>query len=215
MKSNWARARRFVGSCAGGLVVFAAAALGQTGSIAGRVVTVQSNPAPDARVELLELRRQSPVDADGRFRFAGIPVGSYLVQATSPRFGDALARVGVSAGAEQDVTLTLERAVHREQVVVSASAEARRPEEVVQPVGSLGPGAVGADLDDYRGHALESTRYHCDDLRTRGEPSGHPGTRRRSDPHAGERYRRGRCLEHEPRSITPSRRKCSAPIASR
>ena len=134
MKSNWTRARRFVVSCAGGLVVFAASALGQTGSLAGRVVSAEGNPTPDARVELLELRRQSPVDADGRFRFDAVPIGSYLVQATSPRFGDSVARVIVSAGAEQTVTLSLERAVHREQIVVSASAEARRPEEVVQPV---------------------------------------------------------------------------------
>jgi iron complex outermembrane receptor protein len=134
MKSNWTRARRLVGSCAGSLVMFAAAALGQTGSIAGRVVSAEGNPTPDARVELLELRRQSPVDADGRFRFDAVPLGSYLLQATSPRFGEAVSRVVVAAGAEQPVTLTLERAVHREQVVVSASAEARRPEEVVQPV---------------------------------------------------------------------------------
>ncbi|HEV8611786.1 MAG TPA: TonB-dependent receptor [Thermoanaerobaculia bacterium] len=134
MIRNLARARRLIGLLAGGLVVFAAATLGQTGSIAGRVVTAEGNPAPDARVELLELRRQSAVDADGRFRFDAIPVGSYLLQATSPRFGDSVARVVVPAGAQPDVTLTLERAVHREQVVVSASAEARRPEEVVQPV---------------------------------------------------------------------------------
>jgi iron complex outermembrane receptor protein len=134
MKRKFARARRYVGLFAGAFVVFTAAALGQTGSVAGRVVSTGGDPSQDGRVELLELRRQSRVDADGRFRFDAVPVGSYLLQATSPRFGDALMRVVVSAGAEQEVTLTLERAVHREQVVVTASAEARRPEELVQPV---------------------------------------------------------------------------------
>jgi iron complex outermembrane receptor protein len=134
MKRNSARARRFVALFAGGVLSVAIAAYAQTGSIAGRVTTAEGAPATDARVDLLELRRQSSVDTDGRFRFDSIPAGSYLLQATSARFGDSVARVVVAAGAEQSVVLALERAVHREQVVVSASAEARRPEEVVQPV---------------------------------------------------------------------------------
>jgi iron complex outermembrane receptor protein len=134
MKRNSARVRRSVALFVGSIVLATVTAYGQTGSIAGRVTTAEGTPATDARVDLLELRRQSPVDADGRFRFDAVPVGSYLLQATSARFGDSVVRVVVSAGAEQPVTLALERAVHREQVVVSASADARRPEEVVQPI---------------------------------------------------------------------------------
>lgn len=108
-----------------------------TGSIAGQVTTPEGAAIADAQVRLVELRRQTPVGADGSFRFDGVPAGTYLLEATSSRAGAAVERVEVAAGGTAEITLALDLTVHREEIVVTASPELRSTYEIAQPTSVL------------------------------------------------------------------------------
>jgi iron complex outermembrane recepter protein len=112
------------------------------GSVSGRVLSRGGQAATDAHVELVELRRRAEVDAEGRFRFAAVAPGLYLVQAESARSGISVTRVEVQAGQDMALELTLDRALHQETVVVTATASAAALSEVAQPVSVL----AGQDL---------------------------------------------------------------------
>jgi iron complex outermembrane receptor protein len=90
--------------------------------------------AADAVVEIVELRRRLAVDRDGRFRFEGLAGGDYLLQARSPRWGQAISRVTVAAEGETRANIELDLSVHHEAVVVTARADARSLNELSQPV---------------------------------------------------------------------------------
>ena len=62
-----------------------------------RSSTRRAVPVADARVTILELKRRTTTAADGTFRFDGIPPGTYLLEADSPRFGKAIQRVAAGA----------------------------------------------------------------------------------------------------------------------
>ena len=102
--------------------------------VEGKVADAQGRPVADAEVLLVELRRRTRSTAEGTFAFEGVPPGTYLLEAVSPRAGSAVSSVVVRPGEPASVELTLDVQVHREQVVVSASAEPRGLSEVSQPV---------------------------------------------------------------------------------
>lgn len=103
-------------------------------TIAGRVVDADGNPVPDARVTLVELRRVTNVDAAGNFQFASLSPGHYHLQAESARFGSALAEAEITAESARPIEITIDPAIHSEEIVVSASGDSRRASEVYQPV---------------------------------------------------------------------------------
>ena len=113
------------------------------GALAGKVLSLEGAPVADVTVRLVELRRRTDVAADGSFRFEGIPAGDYLLEAESEQIGTAVQRVRVAPGATAEVTLTLDLAVHREEVLVTASPDARGQSEVAQPTSVL----TGEELD--------------------------------------------------------------------
>jgi len=108
-----------------------------TGTIEGVVLDQQGSPAPGAAVTLVELRRHATADENGRFRFEDVPPGHYHVQVESTRSGGAVAEIDLADGATSAVTVAIDRTVHAEHVVVSASLDARSAAEVVQPVDVL------------------------------------------------------------------------------
>ena len=103
-------------------------------SIEGKVVDASGAPVGEARVTLMELKRRTTTAADGTFRFDGLPPGSYLLEADSPRYGRALVRV--AAGAAQPVTLALDVSLH-EDVTVTANLEVKTLGEMAQPISIL------------------------------------------------------------------------------
>jgi iron complex outermembrane receptor protein len=113
-----------------------------SGTVAGRVVGQEGAPATDAHVELVELGRRTEVGGDGGFRFSAVPPGIYILQAQSPRAGMNVTRVEVAAGQEARLEITLDRALHQETVVVTATGHAATLSEIAQPVTVLS----GADL---------------------------------------------------------------------
>ena len=110
-------------------------ALGQpaTGNLAGRVTTLDGQPVAAAEVRVVELNRRRNVEADGTFRFDGIPAGSYLVEAVSRNLGSAVDRVTVTAGATAELTLALDLTMHSDEILVTASPDVRSRYEVAQP----------------------------------------------------------------------------------
>lgn len=107
------------------------------GAVDGVVVNAKDEPAVGAKVTLVELRRRAQADAEGAFRFVGVPAGHYHVRVESPRWGTAVAEVDVAAGASTPLRVKIDLGIHEENVVVSASADARSLAEVAQPVAIL------------------------------------------------------------------------------
>ena len=127
-----------VGAALCGLLAPVAPAAGQeAGSITGKVVSASGAPAEGVQVLLVDLRRRATADVSGTFRFEGVPPGTYLLEAASPRFGRSVSRVAVEAGQEASADLTLDVDVHHEVVVVTARSDARALSEVAQPVAVL------------------------------------------------------------------------------
>lgn len=107
------------------------------GAIAGKVVSNKGQPADHTEVTILELRRQTTTNAEGAFVFDDVPFGMWTLQAVSSRFGSGLQQVVLERGQREEVTISLDLAVHQEQVSVTADLEARGLADVAQPVNVL------------------------------------------------------------------------------
>ncbi len=107
------------------------------GAIAGRVVTADGTPVAGVEVRIAGLRRRTVSGEDGAFRFEGLPPGDYLLEASSPRLGTTVDQIRVAPGAAADVTLTLDLARHQEEIVVTASPDARSQGDIAQPTSVL------------------------------------------------------------------------------
>jgi iron complex outermembrane recepter protein len=132
-------------------------ALAQTatgGSITGKVTTLDGQPVADAEVRIVELNRRANVDGEGAFRFENIAAGSYLLEASSQRLGSSIQRVRVAAGATAETTLALDLAVHRDEILVTASPDARSRYEVAQPTSVLSDEELQERLQPTLGETL-------------------------------------------------------------
>ncbi len=114
--------------------------------LAGRVaaqdltgtVSSASHPVSGATVQVLELERLDRTGADGRFRFANVPPGTFRIVATALGYAAATDTVHLT-GAGASVTLELRPSpLPLSPVVVTAAPTARPADEVYQPVASKG-----------------------------------------------------------------------------
>jgi iron complex outermembrane recepter protein len=126
----------------------------ELGSITGKVMLPGGGTAPDAQVQILDLRRRASVSEDGSFRFADVPPGDYLVEARSRRFGLSVTRVAVLAGQDAKLEMTIDLAVHQEEVVVTAHADLHQANELAQPVTVLGGAELALKLAPTLGETL-------------------------------------------------------------
>jgi iron complex outermembrane recepter protein len=127
----------------------------ETATITGKVSTPDGTPITDAVVTLLELRKSVSAGSDGTFRFDAVRPGHYHIQAESRRFGSAIGEADLAAGATRAVDIVLDPAVHREEVVVSASPESRSATEVYQPVAVVNDQEISEALKPSLGETLE------------------------------------------------------------
>jgi iron complex outermembrane receptor protein len=118
-----------------------AAAQQATGAVEGRVVTPSGDPATGAEVRVVGLGRHVDADEDGRFRVE-VPAGTYVLEIYSPRFGRAVQRITVAAGARLDLAIQLEPVFHAEPIIASVGPEARTQTELYQATDVL----VGREL---------------------------------------------------------------------
>lgn len=110
--------------------------LAQTsGSIRGTVTTNTKQPAASTDVQLVDLRRSTTTDAQGNYSFSNVPAGRHLLQANHARFGSATTEITVSG--ETTIDVELDVAIHREEIVVSATGDPRAASELAQSVESV------------------------------------------------------------------------------
>ena len=108
-----------------------------TGKIEGVVVSVDGEATPDAQVRLLVLGRVTVVDSKGRFTFEDVPPGEVVLQASSPRFGEAVERVRVEPGKTAEAIITVSLVFHVDDLIVSAGAHGLQESELLQPANVL------------------------------------------------------------------------------
>lgn len=126
-----------------------------TGSIAGRVTSAEGEPVAGATVLLAELRRRTTTAEDGGFRFDAVPRGEYLLEASSDRLGSTVERVAVTGGdTPAEAVLILDLLVHRDEIVVTASPDARSRYEIAQPTGVLNEEELARRLQPTLGETL-------------------------------------------------------------
>jgi iron complex outermembrane receptor protein len=106
-----------------------------TGSVHGTITTSENEVAASTEVELVDLRRTTTSDAQGKYSFSNVPPGRHLLQANNPRFGSATMEIMVSGDTTIDVELDV--AIHREEIVVSATGDPRAASELTQSVESV------------------------------------------------------------------------------
>ena len=94
---------------AAGLLVLAAPALAQTGTLAGLVLDGDFNESlPGANVLVVERGSGAATDMDGRYRVAGLPVGTYTVRYSFVGFTpQTVENVQITAGETTEINVTL------------------------------------------------------------------------------------------------------------
>lgn len=105
-----------------------------TGSIAGNLEAEDGSPVVDATVTLVELRQQTGVDSKGTFRFDDLSPGQYFLHVESPRHGDRVERLEVTAGATSEIEILMGAHHHSDEIVVTGSADLRSQMELAHPV---------------------------------------------------------------------------------
>ncbi|HEV2423521.1 MAG TPA: TonB-dependent receptor [Terriglobia bacterium] len=99
-------------------------ATARASSVYGTVLDPQGRPVPEARVTLLSPLgnvAERTTDAQGDYRFDGLPRGEYRLTAQARGFSNTPLDVAISGGRDQQVDLHLQLSAVAEQVVVSAS----------------------------------------------------------------------------------------------
>ena len=118
------------------LLLHATVTLAQTsGSVRGVVTTNTSQPASSVEVQLVDLHRTTTTDSQGNYSFTNVPAGRHLLQATHPRYGSSTNAISVSG--DTTVNVMLDLAIHREEIVVSATGDPRAASELTQAVESV------------------------------------------------------------------------------
>jgi iron complex outermembrane receptor protein len=124
------------------------------GGLAGRAVAEGGQPAAGAEVRIAGTPRRATADAEGRFAFDSLPSGAYLLEATSPRFGRGVAAAEVVEGEIVEVEIALDREIHGEELVVTASPDAASAEQLVRPASVLAGDELLAALEPTLGETL-------------------------------------------------------------
>ena len=123
------------------------------GDVSGTVLAPGGEPAVDARVVLIELKRSLFVGQDGTFRFRDVPPGNYHIEAVSKGFGSTVHEIEVGAQ-ELRLDLQLSVSMHRERIVVTATRGGRGSGEAVQPVNVLDEAALNERMEPTVGETL-------------------------------------------------------------
>lgn len=136
-----------------------------SGGISG-VVTFQANETPlhQASVRIVELKRSTVTDDDGKFNFENLPAGIYTVIVHQEGFADQTRKVTVKPGESATADFALNVSGIKEQVTVTASGSQTTAFESIASVNSSDSlqiaqrAAVGLGdvLDDQSGVAKRS-----------------------------------------------------------
>ena len=126
----------------------------ETGSIAGQLSPPHGHDFVLATVRIPDLALKVDVAGDGSFRFDAVRPGTYLLEARVPSLGVAVERVDVRSGEETSVEIVLQPGSHFEEIVVTASADARDPLDLASPTVSLSGQELALRLESSLGETL-------------------------------------------------------------
>lgn len=112
-----------------------------SGTLTGKVTTGAGAAVTGAEVQLVDLRRTTSTDANGMYKFDGVPAGRHLVQVLSSRAGTSVRQVD-TAPPSTTLDVPIDLAIHREEIVVSAAGGPQVASEAAQPVDVV----AGTDL---------------------------------------------------------------------
>ena len=142
---------RKIALACGALVLSAAAASAQTGSLTGKVTRDNGDVMAGATVMIDELRRETFTGPDGSYAFADVPVGRYHVSVRAEGYSTPRTEVTVTPqGATLDLIVSLD--LHFAEIV-SVSPNARPAFESYQPTSVL----AGQDLHKQMAETLGAT----------------------------------------------------------
>jgi iron complex outermembrane recepter protein len=108
-----------------------------TGSIAGTVSSALGDAVPGARVRLLGTTHTTVTAVDGSYRFDDLPPGTYQLDVESDRYGMTSSSVSVAGGETVSLDPKLDLVIHGDEVVVTATPDARALSTLAQSVGVL------------------------------------------------------------------------------
>ncbi len=126
----------------------------EPGSIAGKLTPPHDHDFVLSTVRIPDLALKVDVADDGSFRFDAVRPGSYLLEARVPSLGKAVERVEVRPGEEVSVEIVLKPGSHFEEIVVTASADARDPLDLASPTISLSGQELSLRLESSLGETL-------------------------------------------------------------
>jgi iron complex outermembrane receptor protein len=106
-----------------------------SGSIHGHVAS-NGTPIVGVTVRLLELDRTTRTNANGEFVFHNLPSGTYKVFVRTVGYASATNMVSVSDNTAETAFTLRESAIAAEEIVVSASPDARTGDDLYQPTES-------------------------------------------------------------------------------
>jgi iron complex outermembrane receptor protein len=126
-----------------------------TGAIRGVVADADGTPATDARIRIVELRREIRVDDEGRFVVEGLRPGRYHLEGSNPRHASAVLAVDVAAGRTTEIDVALRLSVHHEEVLVSARPGPIRLGEAFLPAEVLSEDELAVRMSMTLGETLD------------------------------------------------------------
>lgn len=117
-------------------------------TLAGTIQDESGGALPGATVTLLQQPLGTPrlavADANGRYEFAALPPGEYLVRAALPGFGAREASVSLAAGETRTIDLLLEISPFTEAVTVTVTRTEQDPARVPNAVSVIEDDAIQA-----------------------------------------------------------------------
>lgn len=118
------------------ILLFASSIAAYAATLGGRVETANGQPIARATITIIENNASVRTGSDGRFSFPGLSSGVYTLLIESNRFGSHSR--SIELGAEGvDTVIIIDVGVHAEEIVVTASPDARTVSEVYQPIAVL------------------------------------------------------------------------------
>ncbi len=119
------------------LLPWSALMAGGTAVIEGSVRYPDGQPVHNASVLLVQLKRETATDEEGRYRFEGVPPGTYDLVAQSTQFASQARLLTVTADSTAQVDFVLQFSPIRETVTVTATGRHETAFQAVQSVASL------------------------------------------------------------------------------
>lgn len=130
------------------------AAVEQRGTIAGKVTPSHDHDIVLATARIAELALKVDILADGSFLFEGVRPGTYVVEVRVPSIGATAQRVTVEAGQTSSLDIVLEPGGHFDEILVTASPNARSSLDLATPATSLDGDELTLRLQSSLGETL-------------------------------------------------------------